>query len=58
MPARFKLDKNLRRDAEAFLRTAGHDVHTVLGEHFDGIVLTVGSVTVPRIGNYDAFVAA
>ena len=36
MPARFKLDENLPRDAEAFLRTAGHDVHTVLGEHLEG----------------------
>jgi predicted nuclease of predicted toxin-antitoxin system len=36
MPARFKLDENLPRDAEAFLRKAGHDVHTVLGEHLGG----------------------
>jgi len=32
MPARFKLDENLPRDAEALLRKSGHDVHTVLDE--------------------------
>ncbi len=32
MPARFKLDENLPREAEALLRKAGHDVHTVLDE--------------------------
>src|ERR1700675_1358157 len=32
MPARFKLDENLPRDAEALLRKIGHDVHTVLDE--------------------------
>ena len=32
MPARFKLDENLPRDAEALLRALGHDVHTVLDE--------------------------
>jgi predicted nuclease of predicted toxin-antitoxin system len=36
MPARFKLDENLPREAEALLRAAGHDVHTVLGEHLGG----------------------
>jgi len=36
MPALFKLDENLPRDAEAFLREAGHDVHTVLDEHLGG----------------------
>ena len=36
MPARFKLDENLSRDAEALLRKAGHDVHTVLDEHLVG----------------------
>ena len=36
MPARFKLDENLPRDAEALLRKAGHDVHTALDEHLGG----------------------
>ena len=36
MPARFKLDENLPRDAEALLRNAGHDVHTVLDEQLGG----------------------
>ena len=36
MPARFKLDENLPREAEALLRKAGHDVHTVLDEHLGG----------------------
>jgi predicted nuclease of predicted toxin-antitoxin system len=36
MPARFKLDENLPRDAEALLRKAGHDVHTVLDEQLGG----------------------
>jgi predicted nuclease of predicted toxin-antitoxin system len=36
MPARFKLDENLPREAEALLRAAGHDVHTVLDEHLGG----------------------
>ena len=36
MTARFKLDENLPRDAEAFLRKAGHDVHTVLDERLGG----------------------
>jgi predicted nuclease of predicted toxin-antitoxin system len=36
MPARFKLDENLPRGAEALLRKAGHDVHTVLDEHLGG----------------------
>jgi predicted nuclease of predicted toxin-antitoxin system len=36
MPARFKLDENLPRDAEALLRNAGHHVHTVLDEHLGG----------------------
>ena len=36
MPARFKLDENLPRDAETLLREAGHDVHTVLDEHLGG----------------------
>ena len=36
MPARFKLDENLPRDAEALLRRASHDVHTVLDEQLGG----------------------
>ena len=36
MPARFKLDENLPRDAEALLRKLGHDVHTVLDEQLGG----------------------
>ena len=36
MPARFKLDENMPRDAEALLREAGHDVHTVLDEQLGG----------------------
>lgn len=36
MSARFKLDENLPRDAEALLRNAGHDVHTVLNEQLGG----------------------
>ena len=36
MPARFKLDENLPRDAEALLRKAGHDAHTVLDEQLGG----------------------
>ena len=36
MPARFKLDENLSREADALLRKAGHDVHTVLDEHLGG----------------------
>jgi predicted nuclease of predicted toxin-antitoxin system len=36
MSARFKLDENLPRDAEALLRNAGHDVHTVLAEQLGG----------------------
>src|ERR1700674_4220521 len=36
MPARFKLDENLPRDAEVLLRKAGHDVHTVSDEHLGG----------------------
>lgn len=36
MPARFKLDENLPREADALLRKAGHDVHTVLDEHLGG----------------------
>lgn len=36
MPSRFKLDENLPREAEALLREAGHDVHTVLDEHLGG----------------------
>ena len=36
MPTRFKLDENLPRDAEALLREAGHDVHTVLAEYLGG----------------------
>src|SRR3990172_9172049 len=36
MPARFKLDENLPRDAEALLREAGHDVHTVLDQQQEG----------------------
>ena len=36
MPARFKLDENLPRDAEALLSKAGHDVHTVHEEQLGG----------------------
>lgn len=36
MPARFKLDENLPREAEALLRNAGHDVDTVLDENLGG----------------------
>lgn len=36
MPARFKLDENLPRDAEALLRKAGHDIHAVLEEQLGG----------------------
>jgi predicted nuclease of predicted toxin-antitoxin system len=36
MPARFKLDENLPRDAETLLRKAGHDVQTVLDENLGG----------------------
>ena len=36
MPARFKLDENLPRDANALLQKAGHDVHTVLDEQLGG----------------------
>ncbi len=36
MPARFKLDENLPREAEALLRKAGHDVQTVLDERLGG----------------------
>ena len=36
MAARFKLDENLPRDAEALLRDAGHDVQTVLDERLGG----------------------
>ena len=36
MPARFKLDENLPRDAEALLRKAGHDVRTVFDEQLGG----------------------
>jgi predicted nuclease of predicted toxin-antitoxin system len=36
MPARFKLDENLPRDAEALLRKAGHDVESVLDEGLGG----------------------
>ena len=36
MRARFKLDENLSREADALLRKAGHDVHTVLDEHLGG----------------------
>ncbi len=36
MPARFKFDENLPRDAEALLRNAGHDGHTVLDEQLGG----------------------
>lgn len=32
----FKLDENLPRDAAALLRTAGHDVQTVLEERLGG----------------------
>jgi predicted nuclease of predicted toxin-antitoxin system len=36
MPAWFKPDENLPRDAAALLRNAGHHVHTVLDEHLGG----------------------
>jgi predicted nuclease of predicted toxin-antitoxin system len=36
MPARFKLDENLPRDAGALLRKVGYNVHTVLGEQLGG----------------------
>lgn len=36
MPARFKLDENLPRDAEALLRNSSHHVHTVLEEQLGG----------------------
>lgn len=36
MPTRFKLDENLPRAAEALLRSAGHDVDTVLGDRLAG----------------------
>lgn len=36
MPARFKLDENLPRDAETLLCDEGHDVHTVLAEQLGG----------------------
>jgi predicted nuclease of predicted toxin-antitoxin system len=36
MPARFKLDENLPRNAEALLQQAGHDAHTVLAEQLGG----------------------
>lgn len=36
MPIRFKLDENLPRNAEVFLRQADHDVHTVLAEQLGG----------------------
>ena len=36
MSARFKLDENLPRDAEALLRKAGHDVRSVLDEQLGG----------------------
>lgn len=36
MPARFKLDENLPRDAVVLLQQAGHDVHTALAEDLGG----------------------
>jgi len=36
MPARFKLDENLPRDAAVLLQQAGHDVHTALAEDLGG----------------------
>lgn len=36
MPARFKLDENLPRDAGALFWNNGHDVHTVLDEQLGG----------------------
>lgn len=36
MPARFKLDENLPRDAGVLLRKAGHDVDNVLDEQLGG----------------------
>ena len=36
MSARFKLDENLPRDAEALLRNGGHDVRTVIDEQLGG----------------------
>ena len=36
MGARFKLDENVPRDAAVLVRTAGHDVHSVLDEKLGG----------------------
>jgi predicted nuclease of predicted toxin-antitoxin system len=36
MGTRFKLDENIPRDAEALLRAAQHDVHSVFDEGADG----------------------
>lgn len=36
MPARFKLDENLPRDAHALLVDAGHDAHSVTEEKLGG----------------------
>lgn len=36
MGARFKLDENIPRDAQALLLAAGHDVHTVVEERLAG----------------------
>jgi predicted nuclease of predicted toxin-antitoxin system len=36
MPARFKLDENLPRDAQALLVAAGHDAHSVNDERLAG----------------------
>jgi hypothetical protein len=36
MGVRFKLDEDIPGDAAAFLRKAGHDVHTVLHEGLGG----------------------
>jgi predicted nuclease of predicted toxin-antitoxin system len=36
MATRFKLDENLPRDADVFLRDAGHEVQTVLEERLGG----------------------
>ena len=36
MALRFKLDENLPGDAVSFLRSEGHDVHTVRDERLEG----------------------
>ena len=49
MAVRFKLDKNLPRDAEVLLRDAGHDVQTVLEERLGGSADSeILNVSLPR----------